>query len=428
MIVVMVLVFFVLLVLGFPVAFSLGIPSLLYIMVDGTIPDFMAVQTMVGGANTYPLLAVPFFIFAGNLMNHSGVTTRIFDFSSKWAGHIKGGLGHVNVLASIIFAGMSGTAVADAGGLGVIEIKAMRDAGYDDDLTMGITAASSTVGPIIPPSMVAVIYGVAASASIGRLLVAGIVPGLIMGLMLMAQIYSVADKYNCPLEKKASLRVRLASLRTAFWSILTPVIILGGIASGIFTPTEAAGIACAYSVMLGFLIYRELTPKLFWEAVKSSAYATVQLMFIVVAATLFAWILAKEQIPQAVAYFLTTKVNNYYVLLFLINIVLLVVGCFMETVASINILVPVFLPLIQQMGIDPVHFGIMMILNLVIGVITPPFGSVLFVLSGVAKVPVDKVARATFKFYPALIIALLLVTYIPQISLFLPNLLFGIAK
>jgi tripartite ATP-independent transporter DctM subunit len=424
----MVLIFFALLVLGFPVALSLGIPSLLYIMVDKTIPDFMAIQTMVGGANTYPLLAVPFFIFAGNLMNLSGVTTRIFDFSSKWVGHIKGGLGHVNVLASIIFAGMSGTAVADAGGLGIIEIKAMRDANYDDDLTIGITAASSTVGPIIPPSMVAVIYGVAASASIGRLLVAGVIPGLFMGLGLMIQVYLVADKYRCPLEKKASFRARLVSFRTAFWSILTPLIILGGIGSGMFTPTEAAGIACAYAVMLGFLIYKELTPKLFWEAVKSSAYATIQLMFIVVAATLFAWILAKEQIPQAVAYFLITKVNNYYVLLFLMNIVLLIVGCFMETVASINILVPVFLPLIEQMGIDPVHFGIMMILNLVIGCITPPFGSVLFVLSGVAKVPVDKVARATFKFYPSLLIVLFLVTYIPQISLFLPDLFFGLVK
>ena len=428
MVAIMILLFFILLVIGFPVAFALGIPSLVYIIFNNTIPNFMSIQIMVGGANTYPLLAIPFFIFAGNLMNYSGVTTRIFDFYTKWVGHIKGGLGHVNVLASIIFAGMSGTAVADAGGLGIIEIKAMRDAGYDDRLAVGITAASSTVGPIIPPSMVAVIYGVAASASIGRLLIAGIIPGLIMGLALMIQIYFMADKYNCPLEKKASLRARLASLLTAFWSLLTPVIILGGIASGVFTPTEAAGIACAYSVILGFLIYKELTVKLFWEAVKSSVYATVQLMFIVCAATLFAWILAREQIPQAVAHFLLTRVDNYYLLLLLINVVLLIVGCFMETVVSINILVPVFLPLIAQMGIDPVHFGIMMILNLVIGVVTPPFGSVLFVLSGVAKVPVDLVARSTFKFYPSLLVALLLVTYIPQISLFLPNLLFGIAR
>jgi tripartite ATP-independent transporter DctM subunit len=273
--------------------------------------------------------------------------------------------------------------------------------------------------------MVAVIYGVVASASVGRLLVGGLVPGVLLGTALMVQIYCMADKYKCPITPKASFRARIVSLRTAFWAILTPLIILGGIASGVFTPTEAAGIACAYSVILGFLIYRELTPRLFWEAVKSSAYATIQLMFIVVAATLFAWILAKEQVPQAVADFLLSRVSNYYVLLFLINIVLLGVGCFMETVASINILVPVFLPLIEQMGIDPVHFGIMMILNLVIGVITPPFGSVLFVLSGVAKVPVDKVARATFRFYPSLIIVLMLIALVPQITLFLPNLLFG---
>jgi len=428
MVFMMILVFFALLVLGFPVAFALGIPSLGYIMLDGTIPNFAALQTMVGGANTYPLLAVPFFIFAGNLMNLSGVTTRIFDFSTKWVGHIKGGLGHVNVVASIIFAGMSGTAVADAGGLGIIEIKAMRDAGYDDDLTIGITAASSTIGPIIPPSMVAVIYAVVASASVGRLLAAGFIPGLLMGSSLMIMIYSMADKYKCPIEPKTTFRAKFISFRTAFWSILTPLIILGGIFSGVFTPTEAAGIACAYSAVLGFFIYREMNFRKFWEAVRSSAYATIQLMFIVVSATLFAWILAKEQIPQIVANFMLSKVSNYYVLLLLINVVLLIVGCFMETVASINILVPVFLPLITQMGIDPVHFGIMMILNLVIGVITPPFGTVLFVLSGVAKVPVDKVARATFKFYPPLLIVLFLVAVFPQLTLFLPNLIFGVGK
>ncbi|MBP7494184.1 MAG: TRAP transporter large permease [Spirochaetales bacterium] len=420
--------FLILLIFGFPIAFSLGIPALGFIMLDGTVPDFAAIQTMVGGANTYPLLAVPFFIFAGNLMNMSGVTTRIFDFSTKWVGHIKGGLGHVNVLASIIFAGMSGTAVADAGGLGIIEIKAMRDAGYNDDLTIGITAASSTIGPIIPPSMVAVIYAVAASASVGRLLAAGFIPGILMGLSLMIMIYFIADKYKCPIEPKSSLRERLLSFRTAFWSILTPLIILGGIFSGIFTPTEAAGIACAYATVLGFFIYKEMDLKAFWEAVKNSAYATAQLMFIVVSATLFAWILAKEQVPQMVANFLLDKVNNYYILLFLINAALLLIGCFMETVAAINIMVPVLLPLINQMGIDPVHFGIMMILNLVIGVITPPFGTVLFVLSSVAKVPVDKVTRATFKFFPPLLIVLFLVAVFPQITLFLPNLIFGIAK
>ena len=216
----MIVFFFILLIFGFPVAFSLGIPALGFIMLDGTIPDFAAIQTMVGGANTYPLLAVPFFIFAGNLMNMSGVTNRIFDFSTKWVGHIKGGLGHVNVLASIIFAGMSGTAVADAGGLGIIEIKAMRDAGYNDDLTIGITAASSCIGPIVPPSMVAVIYAVSASASVGRLLAAGIIPGLLMGFALMVMIYSIADKHKCPIEPKSSLREKFISFRTAFWAIL----------------------------------------------------------------------------------------------------------------------------------------------------------------------------------------------------------------
>ena len=424
----MVIGFFILLAFGLPIAFALGIPSVAYVLIDGKIPDFAAVQTMVGGANSYPLLAIPFFIFAGNLMNVSGVTERIFNFASKWVGHIKGGLGHVNVLASIIFAGMSGTAVADAGGLGLIEIKAMRDAGYDDKLTLGITAASSTIGPIIPPSMVAVIYAVVASTSVGRLLAAGFVPGLLMGLCLMAMVYMMADKYKCPVEKKATFKERLLSLKYAFGSLLTPLIILGGIFSGIFTPTEAAGIACAYAAFLGIVIYKEMDAKFFWDAVKNAALSTIQLMFIVVSATLFAWILAKEQVPQLVANFLISHFNNYYALLLIINVVLLIVGCFMETVASINILVPVFLPLIQQMGIDPVHFGVMMILNLVIGVITPPFGTVLFVLSSVAKVPVDQVAKATAPFFIPLLIALALVALIPQLTLFLPNLIFGIAK
>ena len=428
MVVGMVIGFFLLLAFGLPIAFALGIPSVAYVLIDGRIPDFAAVQTMVGGANSYPLLAIPFFIFAGNLMNVSGVTARIFDFSSKWVGHIKGGLGHVNVLASIIFAGMSGTAVADAGGLGLIEIKAMRDAGYDDDLTLGITAASSVIGPIIPPSMVAVIYAVVASASVGRLLAAGIIPGLLMGFCLMVMVYFVAHKYKCPIEKKSTLKEKLIAFKTAFGSLLTPLIILGGIFSGIFTPTEAAGIACAYAAFLGIVIYKEMDFKFFMSAVKSAALSTIQLMFIVVSATLFAWILAKEQIPQLVANFLLSNVSNYYLLLLIINVILLVVGCFMETVASINILVPVFLPLILQMGIDPVHFGVMMILNLVIGVITPPFGTVLFVLSSVAKVPVDRVAKATSRFYLPLLVSLALVALIPQLTLFLPNLIFGVAK
>lgn len=416
---------FVLLASGMPVAMAIGIPSLVYIIADGTVPNFAAVQTMVGGANTYPLLAIPFFILAGNLMNISGVTTRIFNFSNKLVGHIKGGLGHVNVIASIIFAGMSGAAIADAGGLGTIEINAMRKAGYNDSLTIGITAASSTIGPIIPPSMVAVIYAVVASTSIGRLFAAGIVPGFIMGLSLMVLIYLLSDKYKTPVGKKSSFTEVVKSFVSTFWALLTPGIILGGIFFGVFTPTEAAAIASFYAIILGFFIYREMSLKEFYRALIESMSTTIQIMFIVVSATLFAWILAREQVPQAVADFMLGKMQNYYLILFSINILLLIVGCFLETVAAINILVPVFIPLIQKLGIDPVHFGVIMILNLMIGTLTPPFGTVLFVLSSVAKVPVERVAKDTAIFLLPLIIVLILIVLFPQLTLFLPNLFFG---
>ena len=408
-----------------PVALALGIPSVIYFIFDKSLPNFTAIQRMVAGANTYPLLAVPFFIFAGNLMNTGGVTKRIFDFANNLVGHIKGGLGHVNVVASIIFAGMSGAAIADAGGLGTIEIKAMRRAGYNDSLTLGITAASSTIGPIIPPSLPVVVYAVVASCSVGRLFAAGIIPGFMMGLALMIMIYFLSDKYNTPVEKKSNFKMIISSFLTAFWSLLTPAIILGGIFFGIFTPTEAAAIASVYAVILGCFIYRDMGFKQLWYVVKISMISTVQVMFIVVSATLFAWILAREQVPQAVAHYILSLSHNYYLILFFINLVLLIVGMFMETIASINILVPVLIPVIAELGIDPVQFGVIMILNLMIGLLTPPFGTVLFVLSGVAKVSVEKVAKDTAIFLIPLLGVLLLIVLFPQLTLFLPNLIFG---
>ncbi|RPI03360.1 MAG: TRAP transporter large permease, partial [Zetaproteobacteria bacterium] len=379
------------------------------------------------GPNSFVLLAIPFFIFAGNLLNESGVTTRIFDFSSKLVGHIRGGFGHVNVVASIIFAGMSGAAVADAGGLGAIEIKAMRAAKYPERMTIGITAASSAIGPIIPPSLIAVVYASVAQESVGRLFAAGFLPGLVMGLSLMVLIYLQGRKLGLPVEKRASAKAILVSFVTTFWSLVTPGIILGGIFLGVFTPTEAAAVACVYSIVLGFFIYREMSLRAFYRALIGALETTVQVMFIVAAATLFAWILAKEKVPVLVANFMLTQFENYYVILLIINCVLLLVGCFMETVAAINILVPVFLPLIDKLGIDPVHFGIIVILNLTIGLLTPPFGTVLFVLSSVAKVPVEDVARHTAVYLIPLFVVLAVLTLYPPLTLTIPNLLFGAA-
>ena len=417
--------FFGLMALGMPVAMAIAIPCFVYIMIDGTIPTFAAIQNMVAGANTYPLLAVPFFILAGNVFNAGGVTERLFHFSNTLVGHIKGGLAHVNVVGSMIFAGMSGAAIADAGGLGNIEIQAMRKAGYNDTLTIGITAASSTIGPIIPPSMVGVIYAAIAQASVGRLFAAGFIPGILMGLFMMVQVYLLADKFKTPVEKRATIKEILRSFFSATGALFAIVIILGGIFSGVFTATEAAGIAAFYGMILGFVIYRDLSLKNFYEAFKASVKSTVQIMFIVVSATLFAWILAKEQFPQMFSAFLLEKVQNYYLILFSINAMLLILGCFMETVAIINILTPVFIPIMQQLGIDPVHFGVMMIINLMIGVLTPPFGSVLFVLSSVAKVPVEKVARDTAIFILPILAVLFLIAVFPPLTLFLPNLIYG---
>jgi len=417
--------FFGLLAIGVPFSLAIGIPCLIYILIDGTVPTFAAIQTMVGGANTYPLLAVPLFILAGNVFNSGGVTERLFNFSNSLVGHIKGGLAHVNVVGSMIFAGMQGAAIADAGGLGNIEIQAMRKAGYHDTLTIGITAASATIGPIIPPSMIGVIYCAVAQASVGRFFAAGFIPGVLMGICMMIQVYLLADKFKTPREKRATFRQITRSFYFAFGALFAIVIMLGGIFSGIFTPTEAAAVAAAYGMILGFLMYRDLSFKGFYVAFKSSVKTTIQVMFIVVSATLFAWILAREQFPQMVAAFMLEKLKDYYLILFSINALLLILGCFMETVAIVNILVPVFIPIMQHLNIDPVHFGVMMILNLMVGVLTPPFGSVLFVLSSVAKVPVERVARDTAIFLIPILFVLFLVTVFPPLTLFLPNLIYG---
>lgn len=417
--------FFGLLAIGVPFSLAIGIPCLIYILIDGTVPTFAAIQTMVGGANTYPLLAVPLFILAGNVFNSGGVTERLFNFSNSLVGHIKGGLAHVNVVGSMIFAGMQGAAIADAGGLGNIEIQAMRKAGYHDTLTIGITAASATIGPIIPPSMIGVIYCAVAQASVGRFFAAGFIPGVLMGICMMIQVYLLADKFKTPREKRATFREIVHSFYSAFGALFAIVIMLGGIFSGIFTPTEAAAVAAAYGMILGFLLYRDLSLKGFYEAFKSSVKTTIQVMFIVVSATLFAWILAREQFPQMVAAFMLEKLKDYYLILFSINALLLILGCFMETVAIVNILVPVFIPIMQHLNIDPIHFGVMMILNLMVGVLTPPFGSVLFVLSSVAKVPVERVARDTAIFIIPILVVLFLVTVFPPLTLFLPNLIYG---
>ena len=415
---------FILMLLRVPIAFSLALASLGYILYDG-LPPVLLIHSMIGGMDSFPLLSIPFFILAGGLMNSAGITERIFGFARALVGWMPGGLGHVNIGSSIIFAGMSGAAVADAGGLGAIEIKAMRDAGYDDDFSVGVTAASSTIGPIIPPSLPLVIYGVMASVSIGQLFVAGIIPGLLMAVSLSIMVWWIARKRNYPTDVAFRLSTIRSTFKQAFLPLLTPVIIVGGIVSGVFTPTEAAICAAAYAIFLGVVVYRSLTIRKLSVIAIETIEITASIMMIVGAASVFAWILTANQVATHFGDFLLGFTDNKNVVLLLIMLLVLIVGLFMETLAAISILVPVLLPVSVQFGIDPVHLGIIVILNLMLGLLTPPVGMVLFVLSRVSGVPFEKCVSATMPFLVPLVIVLLLLTFIPSLTLYLPELLYG---
>lgn len=409
---------------GVPVAIALAGSSAIFIIVFGTVPEMVVAHRMINGVDSFPLLAVPFFILAGNLMNTSGITERIFNFAKAMIGWMRGGLGHVNVGASVIFAGMSGAAVADAGGLGAIEIKAMRDAKYDPDFAVGVTAASSTIGPIIPPSLPMVIYGVVAGASIGQLFAAGFIPGLVMALSLSLMVAWYARRRGYPRDEAFQLRRFGSSFVRAFLSLMTPVIIVGGILSGAFTPTEAAIAACAWAMFLGLIVYRTLTWRRFLRVSFDTIETTAVVLFVVGAASIFAWILTQNRVPETFASLILSFSDNRIVVLLLINLILLIVGCFMETVAAITILVPVLLPIAVEMGVDPVHFGVIMVLNLMIGLLTPPVGMVLYVLSRVSKVPFERCVAATAPFLIPLVIVLVLVTFVPAVTMWLPTLLY----
>ncbi|MFZ7091254.1 TRAP transporter large permease [Primorskyibacter sp. 2E233] len=414
----------VMLVFGMPVAIALAGSSAIFIISNGSPPPMVVAHRMINGVDSFPLLAVPFFILAGNLMNTAGITERIFNFALALVGWMRGGLGHVNVGASVIFAGMSGAAVADAGGLGAIEIKAMRDAKYDAKFAVGITAASSTIGPIIPPSLPMVIYGVVAGASIGQLFVAGFIPGLMMAASLMIMIAIMARRKGFGRDQTFYWSALWSTFQRAFLSLLTPVIIVGGILSGAFTPTEAAVAACAWALFLGLVVYRTLTLPRFLRVSFDTIETTAVVLLVVGSAAIFAWILTSNRVPEQFAIGLLAISDRPWVLLLLINLILLAVGCFMETVAAITIMVPVLLPIAVTLGIDPVHFGVIMVLNLMLGLLTPPVGMVLYVLSRVAKIPFEQCVAGTAPFLIPLVIVLLLVTFVPAITMWLPTLIY----
>jgi tripartite ATP-independent transporter DctM subunit len=410
---------------GLPVAFALGIAGLvsMFLMWGNTIPLGVVAQRVLYGVNSFVLLAIPLFLLTGKLMNAGGITQRIFRFARMLVGHWSGGLGQVNILASMIFAGMSGLATADTAGLGVVELKAMREAGYDDEFSCAITGASATVGPIIPPSVPLVVYGILASASIGRLLIGGIIPGILVGVALMVMTAFYGRKY--PRDKKPPMKELLKAFKEALAPGLTPFILILGMLSGIFTATEAAAIAATYAFVLSFFVYRELSLRELWKILKETAVETATVTFIIACATFYGWVLIRGRAPIVLAEAITSISTNPLVVLLLLNLFLLAIGCFMETIAAISILVPVLVPLIARVGIDPVHFGLVMVLNLMIGLLTPPFGMSLFILSRVSGLSPLRIARASLPFLVPILIVLALITVFPSLVTFLPNLAFG---
>jgi tripartite ATP-independent transporter DctM subunit len=416
--------FLIMLMIGVPVAYCLGMSATLYFVI-GDMPLNIMAQRFFSGLDSFTLLCVPGFILAGNLMNNGGITERILSFCNTVLGHIRGGLALANVGASTIFAGISGTAAADAAGLGVIEITAMTRAGYDPDFSVGVTAASACIGPIIPPSLAMIIAGSMANLSVSKMFIAGIVPGLLMAGGQMAVVYYISRKRQYPKnDRRATIKEMLYSGKDAFGAILMTLIILVGIIGGIMTPTEASIVAVVYALCVGFLAYKELhlkdLPRIFRESIISAA----SIMMLVGCANIFAYLLTKEQIPQMVANAMLAFSTNRFVILLLINFLLLVVGCFMETIAALLILFPVLLQVATSVGVDPIHFGLIMVLNLVLGLTTPPVGVCLFITASIAKISLARATKGVLPFLTINMVVLALITYIPPLTLGLVKLMF----
>lgn len=421
MIVVLILVFIVCLVLRFPIAFSLGISCLSYILIKG-IPLIILPAKLYSGLDVFILLSIPGFILSGNLMNHGGLTEKIIEFCNHLMGHIRGGLSLANIGTSMLFAGISGTAISDTASIGSVMIPAMKKEGYDAAFSCAVTASSSTVGPIIPPSVPMIIAATLSGLSVGRLFLAGAIPGFLLGGGFMIIAYFISKKKNYPKHKKSSLRQILNGFSSTFWSLLMTFIILFGIIGGIFTPTEASIVAVFYALLVGAFIYKKLNFKNIPVIIMDSMKTSASLMVLVGFANLFGWILIVEQFPQTIADGILSVSANKYVVLLLINLILIFVGTFMETIAALLVLFPILLKVAISVDVAPIHFAVIAVLNLVIGLTTPPVGVCLFVASSIGKTPIGEVSRASLPFLLMSLFVLILVTLIPEISLFLPGL------
>ncbi|MEZ4969952.1 MAG: TRAP transporter large permease [Flavobacteriaceae bacterium] len=420
MIWILVIVFILGLMLRFPIAFALGLACLSYLVIKG-VPLILVPMKMYSGIDVFVLLSVPGFILAGNLMNQGGLTEKIIKFCNHLLGHIRGGLSLVNIGASMLFAGISGTAISDTASMGSIMIPAMKKEGYDTDFSCAVTAASSTIGPIIPPSVPMIIAATLSGLSVGKLFLAGALPGLLLGVGLMLTAYIISKRKKYPKHKRSSLRDVTGSFVDTFWSLLMTFIILYGIVGGIFTPTEASIIAVVYAMVIGKFVYKKLNLKNTQVIILDSMKTSASLMVLVGFANLFGYILITEQIPQEISKEILGFSDNKYVVLLLINLLLIVVGTFMETIAALLILFPILLKVAIAVDVDPIHFAVIAVLNLIIGLTTPPVGVCLFVASSIGKISIGAVSKAGLPFLLVSFLVLILVTLFPWLSLALPN-------
>ncbi|MCX5833489.1 MAG: TRAP transporter large permease [Deltaproteobacteria bacterium] len=414
--------FLVFMALGIPVALAMGASALVYTFLSSGISPTLLIQTTFAGMSSFPLLAIPLFILAGNLMNEGGITDDLVGFSRQLVGHISGGLGLTTIVACAIFASISGSAVATAVAIGTVMLPAMRRAGYDDGVSSAVTATASCMGPILPPSIPFIIYGVIAQVSIGALFIAGIIPGLLLGLCLMIYMVIVARRDGYPREPRASMRDVFTGTLRAIPSLVMPVVIIGGIWGGIFTPTEAAGIAVVYAFMAGFFIYRRLKLSRLYHLLLISGVEAAVVMLLLGLSEPFAWVVAVEQVPLKVMDALAYLTSSPYVFLILVNILLLIIGIPLETAPALTIVTPVLVPLADKMGIDPVHFGVIVCFNLVLGLITPPVGGVLFSICGITGLSLERLSRGIWIPFLIAVGVLIIVTFVPALSTFLPRL------
>ncbi|HHV58510.1 MAG TPA: TRAP transporter large permease [Firmicutes bacterium] len=414
--------FVVFVLLGVPVSFVLGIASLIALVFIGGYPLQIVVQRMFTAVDSFALMAIPFFMLAGGLMDKGGITRRIVDFANALVGFLRGGLAHIAIVSGVVLAGISGSAVADTAAIGSILVPEMTKRGYDRDFSAAMVASAGIIGPIIPPSIPMIIYGVIAQISIGDLFMAGIVPGLLIGVGLMFVAYRVAVTRGYPTEERLSNAEKWQRLKNAIWAILMPLIIIVGIRGGIFTPTEGGVVASVYGLLVGMFIYKELKPKDLPKILGDAVISTASVSFLIATASLFSWILGSERIPQAIAAFFLSISTNKYVILFLINVLLLIVGMFLDVAPAIILLMPVLLPLVSSLGVDLVHFGLIVTLNLAIGLLTPPVGTALYVACNIAKVSLADISKAVLRFIAVILVVLFLVTYVPAVTLWVPHL------